>query len=632
MNRPASIKSTKSRRSNLKNPTNDHSRRQSEDAGRRRERSASNISRRSSMKSAKNVQDASEYALALYDYRGSTDEELNYNEGDTFLILSTENLDWWLVRTLGVNHFEGFVPTTYVRKLETDEVDDMQLRQHSGSKGEKAKSPRKDEDDESSGYRTSDESEDYEDATDGDFENDRVAGSDPVSIVRRVSHPHPAVSLTGGRRNRWPDRRPSKKRLVPADTLKGFGTLPQGYRMSTLTKTFDEGIGHLSRSLTPKLTPDGLEFKDLQWNHVKDKIKKRPANCTIAFSLLDARCIPHPGPHVRVVGRCVRMALFDKSNILSNIHAVPAVYNPEMENMWRFSTKASLLFPKDDENTCFLRVNDVDVNLCILFEHCIIVEREQRNGGLGIAQLSCGWGILPLYSADGGPIENKTYEIKLHGGTPFERNIKLYEEPPKPGLLASLIQPNRSPRLNVRVWKLGKSALQRLDHLPDTLLSFLSAVPVFSMYRQVLADALVAPKREHTFVSVAEPALGIFPVLAEENDLLRLLVAVWERTWRDMPRREKRSLKRSKHKLTQCIMAVWPLLHVRELPKWLPGHTDVSRARQAIIQRFQEIGVLDFLGKTPPNTTLRPFDASEVHFNCLASIAAAGATALAAGV
>ena len=33
------------------------------------------------------------------------------------------------------------------------------------------------------------------------------------------------------------------------------------------------------------------------------------------------------------------MAIFDKTNILSNIHSVDAVYNPEFEKTWKFSSK-----------------------------------------------------------------------------------------------------------------------------------------------------------------------------------------------------------------------------------------------------------------------------------------------------
>ncbi|TPX64902.1 hypothetical protein SpCBS45565_g05563 [Spizellomyces sp. 'palustris'] len=639
MQRSSSFRSHKSSSSSFsaKQYTKDDTRRSNESLRKERgelSRSGSLRSERGSLRNERSGKaENGVIALALYDYRGATDEELNFNEGDTFEILTTDNTDWWYVRTRNEQRLEGYVPTTYVRKLEDNEVPENQREESVEEEGTSES-----ESDDSSGYETSAEDsqeDDEEEMEEVDEQKDDSADAKSPTDSSQTSGEEDEDEVTvtptrvaqekgrRRRRQRHHYRRPSRRRLIPPDPLKGLGILPQGFRFSTLGKTYEQGIGRLSKSLTPKLTPDGLCFKDLLWDHKKDRIKKLSTTCTIAFSLLDARYIPIPGPHVRILGRCVRMALFDKTSILSNIHAVPAVYNPEFEHLWKFSSKASLVFPKDDENTCFLRVNDVDVNLCILFEFCMIVEKEGRGDRPEIAQLSCGWGLLPLFTTDGGPIENKTYDIKLYGGTPFEKNVRLYEEIGKQGLLQSLIQPNKTPRLNVRVWKLGSSALRRLNHLPGTLISFLSAVPALSMYRQILADVLMAPKRDQVFSTIGDNVLGIFPLLAEQNDLLRLLVMVWERTWRTMKRSDKRSFTRSKQQFTRCVMAVWPLLHVREMPDYIPGYVELSQARQTIIHRFQEVGVIDYLGKNPAQATMRPFNTVEVQFNCLAAIAAA---------
>lgn len=39
-------------------------------------------------------------AIALYDYRGSTDEELNFYEGDVFVILDDGHEEWTYVQVL----------------------------------------------------------------------------------------------------------------------------------------------------------------------------------------------------------------------------------------------------------------------------------------------------------------------------------------------------------------------------------------------------------------------------------------------------------------------------------------------------------------------------------------------------
>lgn len=42
--------------------------------------------------------------------------------------------------------------------------------------------------------------------------------------------------------------------------------------------------------------------------------------------------------------------------------------------------QTSLLFPKDDENTCFIRTNEVDINLSLLFELTVSVKKTDAKG------------------------------------------------------------------------------------------------------------------------------------------------------------------------------------------------------------------------------------------------------------
>ncbi|RKO86026.1 hypothetical protein BDK51DRAFT_26352, partial [Blyttiomyces helicus] len=346
-------------------------------------------------------------------------------------------------------------------------------------------------------------------------------------------------------------------------------------------------------------------------------VRKRSIKCTLAFSLLDARNIPAPPSGLRVLGRQVRMALFDKTSVLSNIHSVAGVYNPEFEKHWRFSNKASLLFPRDDDNTCFLRSNDVDIRLSILFELCLVVARPDSETPGDVMELSCGWGLLPLFTADGGPVENKTYDIKLYGGTPFEKDVPLFEAGEKKGFLQALLKSSPVPRLNIRVWKLGKSAMEDLNQLPDVLISFLSAVPVLAMYRQILAEALEGAQRESAMSTIYEPAIAVLPQIAAQNDLLALLVHLWERALRGMKRGEKNSAVKMKQLFTETVLAVWPLLHVWDMPSYISGDGERLQLRQAFITRFQETGLLESLTKNPANHSIEPFSLDELQFDLL---------------
>jgi hypothetical protein len=73
---------------------------------------------------------------------------------------------------------------------------------------------------------------------------------------------------------------------------------------------------------------------------------------------------------------------------------------------------------------------------------------------------------------DGGPIENKTYEMKLHGGTPFEKDVELPLVSEPKGMLAAFLPSQKTPRLNIRVWKMSNQALERLKYLSLTLVKY----------------------------------------------------------------------------------------------------------------------------------------------------------------
>ena len=53
---------------------------------------------------------------ARYTYKGKSARELPIKKGDILVLLSSSNRDWWKVE---LNGKQGFVPATYVRKIET---------------------------------------------------------------------------------------------------------------------------------------------------------------------------------------------------------------------------------------------------------------------------------------------------------------------------------------------------------------------------------------------------------------------------------------------------------------------------------------------------------------------------------
>lgn len=123
--------------------------------------------------------------------------------------------------------------------------------------------------------------------------------------------------------------------------------LPLGFRFSSLGKSYDNGQGRAAQYLTPELDSTGLGFKDV---HVlrKNVIRKREVKCiycvtlgNLSFTITQLKNSPNPNP-LNVLARFVRIALFDKTNIVSNIHTVPAYQSGAHSSRWDFKVGSGL--------------------------------------------------------------------------------------------------------------------------------------------------------------------------------------------------------------------------------------------------------------------------------------------------
>ncbi|KAJ3052201.1 hypothetical protein HK097_006725 [Rhizophlyctis rosea] len=607
--------------------------------------------------------------IALYNYKGTTDDELNFKKGDTFWVLNDENPDW-CPKTL------GYVPTTYIQLSSSSptastpsnprisnskserrsslkrRVVHQDERSHSGSQSDVEEEEEEEESasgSESGSYSGNEES-DSRSGSESDTEDESESEEEERGRLGRrrsflgLGREKDMGKKAGGKAKPTPLQIPSQQSpqksdrftftrrtrghaLAPPNDLsptrrhqhaEGVAGLPPGIRSSTLARTRSEGIGATANYLIPDLHPSNLAFTDLNYDYRKQQLRPLPAHLTLAFSLLSAHNIPTPPPQsqIKILGRHVRMALFDKMHVLSNIHSVQGFWIEG--GGWRFSRKASILFPKDDENTCFLRTNDVDIRLSVLFEVCVVVRFEDE-GGSEPAELSCGWGLLPLFTADGGPIENKRYEIKLYGGTPFEKGVALGElSGARKGFLQSLINPPRPPRLNIRVWKLGKSALKELNLLPTPLIHLLSLLPLLTIHRKLLAHTLLHPSipsahHDHptpTFPTsyLSAPFLTHLLTLIDTPDLSSILAEVYDRVLRSMRKRDKRDMKIMMKKVEECVRVVGGLEGVVGMGSWRGGDEERAREREVLIVGWQGVGFLESCTRNPNRWGFRPLD------------------------
>jgi hypothetical protein len=196
---------------------------------------------------------------------------------------------------------EGFVPSTYMKTM--DDKDSESQSSDVNSQSEESYSESEEESEQSSASQEESEEDEgmlmSEQADEPDTEVQDVL----QALKRRKSRKSKAAEGT---------------KLIAPDALEGFSDLPTGYRRSTLAKNYNCGIGRTSDWLVPELSSSGIGLKDLFIDR-KGKIRKRVSACTIAFSVLEARSIATPPAGLKVLGRHVRMALFDRANIKSNI-------------------------------------------------------------------------------------------------------------------------------------------------------------------------------------------------------------------------------------------------------------------------------------------------------------------------
>ncbi|KAK5669772.1 hypothetical protein QVD99_004154 [Batrachochytrium dendrobatidis] len=559
---------------------------------------------------------------AIYDYTGTTDEEMSFSIGDRFTVLDMGAVDWWYVQQCDSSKETGYVPSSYVEMLEHDaEKDHIASEQpkayqeisadlHQKQVNELYHTKQDSVSESSTGSYTN--SNTYSDSDDESSEDQNSKRDDAVNNIiaqQRISRKQSRALL-----------HQQKRRLVgPGLPLKTIGQLPYGLCYSALSEAYNAGQGNIEEFLSPELNPSGIDFVDLHLDR-KNKLREISSTLSIAFSILDAKHIRDKQIQFPICGRQVRMALVDKSSILSNIHTVSA-YMPESEQAWRFSSKASLLFPKDDENTCFLRANNIEISVCLLFELCVMIrnpkQKQDSKEDKAFVEVSLGWGLLPLFSADGPLIENKTYEINLHKGNPFQKSNEIDEPLAKRGFLQGLMFQHQLPQIHIRLLKLSKNMVKKLNHLPTVIVGQLSLCTIFSLYRQIQARVLSTTIRENCghIDAIYEPVLGIFPKILRQPDILQAVALAWNQHFKLLASAERRSLSKILERFGYCVLDFWTAVSFKELSEYNIGDYNALKTRGSYIKKLQDCVSAKYLKGNVSELSFRPFNIDELIFS-----------------
>ncbi|XP_037128601.1 nephrocystin-1 isoform X2 [Syngnathus acus] len=480
---------------------------------------------------------------ALSDFKGDQEGDLTVERGDMLKILKKTSDGWWLAENAKGDR--GVVPRTYLKIGSVLGDDD------------------KEEEDEESD-EAEEEREDSEEQENEEEEEEKQSHT-----------PHA----------NWSTLRKALTEIDATDVLSAMGAIPSGFRPSTLSKLLtDEGAKYRgSHLMQPQLSQSQLSFSDLFLDPDTGRVRPRHPRTCVCFTLWSCKRIPTPGVGVQVLSRHIRLCAFDGTRVLSNIHTVRATYNPKSPKSWLFSPRTTGILPTLLDGDCFLRCDADSPDLGILFELGVTFIRNST-GERG--DLSCGWAFLKLNDAAGNPLPNRTYEMPVSGGTPYEKDVDtegLLPRSSATGVFQQMLKARRLSKLIVKFKTPSSRIKAQLSLLPDTLLHCLSCLPLLAMYRQLLADELLVnrPTMQNADL-IFSPVVATFPILLDQVDLLDAVRSAWMDAESNMSRAQKRDEAQVKQEFAKAFQSSASfLLHTSSFPphRWADTPSEEQRSR-----------------------------------------------------
>ncbi|KAI5167975.1 Nephrocystin-1 [Manis pentadactyla] len=514
--------------------------------------------------------------IALGDFTAQQVGDLTFKKGEILHIIEKKPDGWWMAKDAKGN--KGLIPRTYLEPYDKEESQ-----------------------------------ESSEESSEGDVKvGDETA--EGAEVKQRTDSHWSAV------------RKAISEQVNTVDVLTTMGTIPAGFRPSTLFQLLEEGTQfQASYFLQPALTPSQLAFRDLMWDAKTGTIKSRPSRVSFILTLWSCKMIPPPGTSIQVLSRHVRLCLFDGNKVLSNVHTVRATWQPKQPKTWTFSPQVTGILPCLLDGDCFIRSNSSSPDLGILFELGISYIRNST-GERG--ELSCGWVFLKLFDASGIPIPAKTYELLLNGGTPYEKGVEVdpaVSRRAHGSVFQQIMIMRRQPQLLVKLRSLNRGSRNILSLLPETLIGSMSCIHLLIFYRQILGDVLLKDRPSMQSADlISNPVLATFPKLLEEPDVMDALRS----SWAEKESTLKRSEKRDREFLKAAFLLVYhdcalPLLHSTVLPPFRWAEEETEAARWKVIADFlkqnrDNEGALQAL--LSPDAIHEPFDISEQTYDFLGEI------------
>ncbi|XP_078482955.1 nephrocystin-1-like [Ciona intestinalis] len=558
----------------------------------------------------------------LCDFQGEQADDLNIKVGDIVDILSKRDDGWW--KAENEEGKVGMVPSTFLKKYEEEE-----------DKEEEVSAP------------VSDLA-----SPEAVIQEPVIEDSSEVNTPRTEFWLESNIwSSEDSGKQLWKgikDQVSEPQKMDVTDVLSAMGALPAGFRPSMMYNLLLKSEEYsLRKAILPTLSESQLGFENLHWDPATDQLRKLVTRVLRSCRLWKCKMIPVPSTGVEVLSRHVRIALFDGTNILSNIRTVRAQADETKPKMWNFpTTKTGAILPSLLDGHSIVRSNNKHSNIGILFELGITYIRTppkrlvrfsdgllceysdseneeqpesardklRQTGERG--EMSCGWVHLKLFDEQGNAIPNKAYELNLNGGTPFEQGVEVDPSIKKrapSSRLRLLLAANKQPKLMVQIGTPSNAKRKYMDLLPSNIILPSTFCEIVSYFRRVLVDALVRNRISTTDADLVDsPVIATFIEAAGSSDIMDAIRNLWTEKAKEFTRADKRDKDSLKDVFKSTVMeTAYPLLHSNQLTKskWADYQVE-SQRWQYINQTTQATkapnGALNFFLSTSDN--VEPFD------------------------
>lgn len=251
------------------------------------------------------------HLTARRDHAATTPEQLSSKKNQEFVLLSDKYAGWFYVYSVGNPEKKGYLPKSVFEQPERgkkyDEDDDQEdddenqevMSENPTVTTEYTQSSRmsSDFDDDSEGGSSSGKG--------GDFEEGNYLSGKP-HVSQRLSY----IMLA---------KKDYDLNFINAKVVMNGN---RNLKPSILATFWDQSYGMLSKTVLPQFSATYLTFRDLIYDARKKSIKKIKTKCLVPITIKEVRHLPPLSNDIKVLNYKLRMSLYDKSTVLSNVYTM----------------------------------------------------------------------------------------------------------------------------------------------------------------------------------------------------------------------------------------------------------------------------------------------------------------------